>query len=302
MALEYTPSTNLISTRQTTLAMAYIRVKKIGTTEYLYLVKSVWDKEERTSRQEIIKYLGTALNLGISDIPEEHRTSRKVLDFLASRNGSDGEYIKRAQERLYHALTCNDLDGALEVYKDIVGSGDVEMFLDIIFRPVLYDIGQRWAEGRIDIVTEHVASNVANSVIRIMHKKIEGKREKISVVMCVPHGENHRMGCDVLDTYLTNKGFVVYNLGAPTPSSEVLSFVEQNVPNVVMISASGEYSVQPAKKMADRIAGSYDTPVILGGYAFRDNDYDIKRHAVCGRTPLKDIPRMIRQTVAKHRR
>ena len=279
--------------------MVYIRVKKIGSAEYLYLVKSVWDKERGTSRQEIIKYLGAATELDMSDIPEEYRGSPKVLEFMAARNGSDADGMAYERERLYAALTGNDLDGALAIYEKVSASpGTVDVFLDSLLKPVLYDIGQRWADGQIDIVTEHVASNAANSLIRIIRDRTAVRRGKLSIVLCVPSGEKHHMGCDVLETYLACRGFVVYNLGYETPTDEVLAFVDKRRPDAVAVSAAGEYSLPPAKKLADRIADEYGVPVILGGFAFRDGADGVRRHTVCGNTPLRDIPRMIRRAVA----
>ena len=276
--------------------VVYIRVKKMGSAEYLYLVKSTWDKEKGTSRQEIIKYLGAAADLDMRDIPQEYRGAPKVLEFLASRNGTDT--LEYERERLYAALTGNDLDGALAVYEKVSASpGTVDIFLDSVLRPVLYDIGQRWAEDRIDIVAEHVASNTANSLVRIIRDRTGIRRGKVSVVLCVPSGEKHHMGCDVLETYLACRGFVVYNLAGETPTDELLEFVEKRRPDAVAVSAAGEYSLQPAKKLADRIVDTYGTPVILGGFAFRNGNGGT-RHAVCGDAPLRDVPKIIRRAVA----
>ena len=276
--------------------MVYIRVKKIGSAEYLYLVKSMWDKKKGTSRQEIIKYLGASPDLDIRDIPEEYRGAPKVLEFLASRNGTDS--LEHERESLYAALTGNDLDGALAIYEKVSATpGTVDVFLDSVLRPVLYDVGQRWADDRIDIVTEHVASNTANSLVRIIRDRTAGRRGRISVVLCVPSGEKHHMGCDVLETYLACRGFVVYNLGYETPTGEVLAFVDKRRPDAVAVSAAGEYSLLPAKKLADRIAGEYGIPVVLGGFAFRNGNGDTQ-HTVCGNAPLRDIPKIIRRAVA----
>ena len=276
--------------------MVYIRVKKMGSAEYLYLVKSTWDREKGTSRQEIVKYLGAATDLDVRDIPQEYRGAPKVLEFLASRNGADA--LEYERERLYDALTGNDLDGALAVYERVSAApGTVDAFLDSVLRPVLYDIGQRWADDRIDIVAEHVASNTANSLVRIIRDRTAARRGKVSVVLCVPSGEKHHMGCDVLETYLACRGFVVYNLGHETPTGEVLEFVERRRPDAVAVSAAGEYSLLPAKKLADRIADAYGIPVILGGFAFRNGNGDT-HHTVCGSAPLRDIPKIIRRAVA----
>jgi methanogenic corrinoid protein MtbC1 len=174
----------------------------------------------------------------------------------------------------------------------------VEAFFDAVFRPVMQDIGLRWVEGRIDITTEHVASNVANSVVRMVRDRRAARRGKTGVVLCVPPGEKHHMGCDVLEMYLASRGFAVYNLGYEMPSSEVMVFLERNRPDAVAISASGEYSLLPARKMADKISDTYGIPVILGGYAFRGGDGGIGRHIVCSGTSLKEVPRVIRRAAA----
>ena len=53
--------------------MVYLRKKKVKGVDYLYLVKSTWDKERKTSRQETIKYLGESSSVTRDDIPEEFR-------------------------------------------------------------------------------------------------------------------------------------------------------------------------------------------------------------------------------------
>ena len=51
--------------------MVYLRKKKVKGVDYLYLVKSTWDKERKTSRQETIKYLGESSSVTRDDIPVE---------------------------------------------------------------------------------------------------------------------------------------------------------------------------------------------------------------------------------------
>ena len=62
--------------------MVYIRAKKVKSDEYLYLVKSIWDSKKKTSKQEIVKYLGKASEVVKDDIPEEYRNDAKVLSVL----------------------------------------------------------------------------------------------------------------------------------------------------------------------------------------------------------------------------
>ena len=71
--------------------MVYIRAKKVKSDQYLYLVKSVWDSKKKTSKQEIVKYLGKASDVVKDDIPTEFRNDAKILSVLASYNPEDIE-------------------------------------------------------------------------------------------------------------------------------------------------------------------------------------------------------------------
>jgi len=66
--------------------MVYLRTKIIRDNEYVYLVKSVWDSKKKTSKQEIVKYLGSASKVSISDIPKQHITEKIIVKILTMQN------------------------------------------------------------------------------------------------------------------------------------------------------------------------------------------------------------------------
>ena len=49
----------------------YLRKKNVKGMDYIYLVKSVWDKKKKTSRQVTVKYLGESTRVTRDDIPIE---------------------------------------------------------------------------------------------------------------------------------------------------------------------------------------------------------------------------------------
>lgn len=281
--------------------MAYIRVKKVKGREYLYLVKSIWDGERKTSRQAIIKYLGSAARVKPEDIPEEYRGGAEVARFLESRRQDGQSQVEAAadlESRMYRGLTEGDLDCALDIYGESVRRlGSVESFFEMVLRPVLYEIGERWAGGRLDIATEHVASNVARVLVRMILDRNRRRSGKIKIMLCVPPGEEHGMGCDVIETYLRGRGFSVYNLGTPTPPSELASFVENNRPDLVMVSVSLDDNRKAAKRLVDRITSSNQVPVIVGGYAFRNGGDGMDGCQVLPDHPLRMLPTSIRRAI-----
>ena len=71
--------------------VVYLRKKKVKGVDYLYLVKSTWDKVKKTSRQETIKYLGESSSVTRDDIPEEYREDPKINSFLLQNTPKDRE-------------------------------------------------------------------------------------------------------------------------------------------------------------------------------------------------------------------
>ena len=79
------------------ILLVFIRTKKVKGENYLYLVKSVWDAEKSSSRQEIIKYLGNAQTVTPEDIPSDFRNNPKITAFLSS---NIGKTVKQKEEFL----------------------------------------------------------------------------------------------------------------------------------------------------------------------------------------------------------
>ena len=247
--------------------MVYVRIKKSKNAEYMYLVKSVWDSEKKTSRQSIIKYLGKVGTATEEDIPSEYRGVCNVAKAVSGRLGADANSYA---DDLFEALTSGSLEKAMGIYRKATARGGrTDVFFEKTLRPALYRIGQRWADGKLGIATEHVASNVAQAMLRVIQEQVRRGPGKVSVMLCMPAGEDHKIPSDILEAYLTGRGYMVYNLGS-LPAVDALSYVNANRPDMVIVSATLQDSVCPAERLVGRIRERFDIPAITGGYAFRD--------------------------------
>jgi len=268
--------------------MVYIRAKKIKSDYYLYLVKSVWDSKKRTSKQEIIKYLGKASKVIKDDIPKEYRNSLRVSSILASYNPKDvkkrEDEIREARQQLYKKLTGGDIQECIKIYEGHVKTSTPSSFFDKILKPTMHEIGDDWANQKISIATEHVASNVAQTLVKIIMDQVTRTDKKKKVLICVPLGEEHNLGCGVLETYLSIKGFNVYNMGAPIPTEDILSFISNNKPDVVLISITLPDNIGAGQRLVRKIKTKYDIPILVGGYAVQ-----IEKPANFGCTVIKDV-------------
>lgn len=279
--------------------MVYIRAKKVKSDQYLYLVKSVWDSKKSTSKQEIIKYLGKASEVIKDDIPEEYRNDPKVLSVLASYNPEDikkrEDAAKKSKQQLYKKLTDGNIQECIKIYEEYVKIFSASSFFDKILKPVMYKIGDDWASEKISIATEHVASNVAQTLVKIIMDQVSGTGKKKKVLICVPLGEEHHLGCDVLETYLSIKGFKVFNMGTSIPTEDILRFINNNKPDVVLISITLPDNIGAGQRLVRKIKESYNIPVLIGGYAMQMEKPGKFEGTIIGDVGLEEVPKMLRK-------
>ena len=279
--------------------MVYIRAKKVKSDQYLYLVKSVWDSKKSTSKQEIIKYLGKASEVVKEDIPEDYRNDSKILSVLASHNPKDikkrEDATKKSKQKLYKKLTNGDIEECVKIYEEYIKLFKAADFFDRILKPVMQKIGDDWANEKISIATEHVASNVAQTLVKIIMDQISSFGKKKKILICVPLGEEHHLGCDVLETYLTIKGFKIYNMGTSIPTESILDFIKSNKPDVVLLSITLEDNLLAGQRLVKKIKESYKIPILIGGFALLAKKIPKFEGKVIGDVGLEEIPKLLRK-------
>lgn len=252
----------------------YVRAKNNGADSYLYLVKSVWNKEKNTSTQEIIKYLGKATRVVKEDIPKLYRDDPKIISALAVYNPHNTKVrenlIKKSKEILYQSLLEGDTKKSDEIFKKYSKSSNASDFFDKILRPIMYKIGDEWEVGKVSIVEEHVASNIAQRIVKNLAPNVS--KSKGEILICVPFGEDHRLGCDILETFFSIKGFKVFNMGSSVPAESILRFIKDNNPSCVLISVTLDENLIPCERLVKKIRNKYDIPIFVGGYALQSKD------------------------------
>ena len=280
--------------------MVYIRAKKVKSDQYLYLVKSIWDSKKSTSKQQIVKYLGKASEVVKDDIPIEFRNAAKILSVLASYNPEDiqkrEDATKKSKQQLFKKLTDGNLEESIKIYKNYVEIFNISDFFDKILRPVMSKIGADWENGKLAIATEHVASNVAQTLVKIIMEQASGAGNKKKVMLCVPVGEEHHIGCDVLETYLTIKGFKVFNMGTSIPTESIIEFIGMKKPDVILISITIQDNVLAGQRLAKKIREQSKVPILIGGYAMQIENPPKFEGNVIGDASLEEIPKILRKT------
>ena len=278
--------------------MVYIRAKKVKSDQYLYLVKSIWDSKKHTSKQEIVKYLGKASEVVNEDIPVDYRNDPKILSVIAKYNPKDIRNnevaIKKIKEKLYKKLTEGDIQESIKIYQEHIKNFDFANFFDEILKPVMYKIGEDWVKEGISIATEHIASNTAQILVRTIMEQVPENVKKKKILICVPFGEEHRLGCDVLETYLSSKGFKIYNMGTSIPTESILSFIENKKPDVVFLSITLKDNLKAGQRLVKKIKEESEIPILVGGFAIQ-GEAPLKFDArIISELKLEEIPKILK--------
>ena len=270
--------------------------------DYLYLVKSTWDKEKKTSRQETIKYLGESSSVTRDDIPEEYREDTKINSFLLQNTPKDRkkreEFIEQLRIKLFSALTEGSLKDTLNIYSSFTSTNSLDQFYERIMTPVMAEIGYLWSEGKLSIATEHVASNIANSLVKVISdENKKSKRDKGKIVLTTPVGEDHNLGCNVLDSFLVSKGFTTYNLSPSTPAESLIEFIKTLKPDALIVSITLEDNIKSGQRMVKKIHEVYKKlPIFIGGLAFTEKtNFKFEGKLITDAHSLEQIPKIIKK-------
>ena len=280
--------------------VVYLRKKAIKGVDYIYLVKSVWDKKNKTSRQKTIKYLGESSRVSREDIPMEYRNVPRITAFLLENTPSNvkkkHELISKLQSQLFSRLTEGNLKDSIIIYESFTSKSTIDQFYQKIMNPVMENIGLLWSQGKLSIATEHVSSNTAQSLIKIIadkHKKSKLNRGRI--IITTPVGEDHCLSCNILDSFLLSKGFATFNISPSTPAESLIQFVKTVQPTAVLISITLKDNIRSGQRLVKKIRNNYKKlPVFVGGQAFSTgNKSKFDAILIENTKQLEQIPRLL---------
>ena len=276
--------------------MVYIRSKKVKGIDYAYLVQSVWDHKNSTSKQQIIKYLGKTTNVTIEDIPEEYRRDPKITTFISVYSSSSPDKEKllaKIQEEVFSLLLECNLGDLFKIYKKYSSLFGIIDFYDKLLKPVMHKIGELWEQGKLDVATEHACTNTVSSLVKAINEQIshsKATRSQYKILICTPDGELHSLVCDIIESLLLNKGFKVYNISPSVPSESIIDYIKNIEPAIILISVTITDNVKTAERLIKEIRLKFQVPILVGGSGlknynnneinYENNYYDIKRSVV----------------------
>ncbi len=252
-----------------------MRTKSIRGQKYLYLVESQWDSKKKTSKQNIIKYLGIESNVSLTDVPENYQNSKNIIDYFTNQKYFQPTVQNEITEKLQKDLLVLFQNGhhvqansALQSYEKIYG---FESFLTNVLTPLIQQIESLGTSKKIDLGTQTTCYNTIQDLMNLILENSDAELKKKKILICVPYGEQHTLGTKVLESQLASKGNTVYNLAPFTPASSILESIELNKPDCIFVSVTLDENMISANRMIQKINDQYNIPIIIGGQAVKND-------------------------------
>jgi methanogenic corrinoid protein MtbC1 len=135
----------------------------------------------------------------------------------------------------------------------------------------MYKVGELWEAGRLNVATEHVCSNAAHTLVKIINERVSrnpiANRKTPKILICTPEGEYHSLGCMVIESFLRSKGYSVSNIAPSVPSDSLIAFASKYNPDLIMISITLADNIGAANKLINKILESRISisHVLVGG-------------------------------------
>jgi excisionase family DNA binding protein len=172
-------------------------------------------------------------------------------------------------------LLAGDSSGAWWLVEGRLGGGlDPADVLTTLVSPALRSIGERWADGDLNVADEHRATAMAQRIIgRLGLQFGRPGRSRGTVVLAAPAGDLHALPVAIVADLLRWRGFDVSELGANTPPDALANAVSQahRLVAVGIASTTTGQDAQVARSVEAVRATEPTTAILLGGGAIRDS-------------------------------
>ncbi len=116
-----------------------------------------------------------------------------------------------------------------------VGLAALPFLLEVV-APALREVGQRWADGRLRIAHERVATGAARALLFSLVRLYPPRAGLPAVVVAAPRGERHELGALMVAMLAAMTGYTVLFLGADVPEAEIAFVASERAAGLVLLS------------------------------------------------------------------
>ena len=183
----------------------------------------------------------------------------------------DLRLAEQFQRAYADAVLAGDERAAERVIREAIEAGLSEALIgDHVIRPALVLVGDLWADGRITIADEHLATSSSVRVLALQREAFRVARERAShrVMLAGVQGELHVVGLEMAASVILHAGYDVRMIGADLPVGDVAAAVTRHRPSVVGFTTATSLTAVNLPASFDAVRrGRPDAGIVVGGRA-----------------------------------
>ena len=168
-------------------------------------------------------------------------------------------------ERYLDALLRGNKKGARAIIEETLQNGipTNSVYVDIIW-PVMIEIEKLLRSGHITPVQEHLATRINRTIVDQLQNKLpcRANRDKKIVICCAPD-ELKELGAQMMADLFESDGWEVKFLGGGLNSDDILAFVNENGPDILLIYGTEPKQAPSVRLMIDAIKNVNAWPDML---------------------------------------
>jgi methanogenic corrinoid protein MtbC1 len=167
---------------------------------------------------------------------------------------------------LVEAAGRYDVAAVDRLLDELFGRGSFEAVIDDVVLPAVRLFGEAWAEGRIDVAAEHLASGAVSRRLSALFSVGGAAGSGPQVLVGLPPDSRHELGALAFAVALRRLGVDVLYLGADVPVASWVDAASQSAATAAVIGTVTSQDIAAAAEVAVEIrAARPDLILAVGG-------------------------------------
>ncbi len=147
-----------------------------------------------------------------------------------------------------------------------------ELYLSVL-QPALYEMGRLWEQGEVSVAQEHLATATTQTLMARLPAPSISMAAGPRAITTATENDLHSLGSRFLADFLERDGWRVIDLGAGTPTDDLVDLVAQVRPELVCLSTTLSSNLSHVEDAIGALRGLDPPPLIaVGGHAYGTDD------------------------------
>lgn len=171
---------------------------------------------------------------------QKHPLVRPEVLGLPVGAGQGPRSIAKTADALLEALKAGDSEQSWRLVLDLYLNGtSIVKLCEELIAPVLYEVGDGWASGGVEIYQEHCACEILNRILYDLRSLLAPPPCTAPVAIGgTPPGDNYRLATLMVELVLVDAGWNAMSLGSSLPFATMAAAAKHHEPELFWLSVS----------------------------------------------------------------